>query len=273
MSVITKLAVSLTWPKNSRQRRVPRNDSLLQQANRKKECCAAHGAKIAVDHQLFAEHDAVILATGVKPRVPTIEGIEHKSVLTYLDVLKHNVEVGSRVAILGAGGIGFDVAEFLLHDPTEEASSQNITSFAKEWGFDPTIQVRGGVAGIKPQARAPKRELFLMQRTRGKLGQRLGKTTGWIHRAALKRGEVKMFDGISYDKIDDQGLHYTRAGKSDCLSVDHIIVCAGQLPLRDLNKTITEPGKEIHLVGGALEARELDAKLAIEAGAKLAMNI
>jgi 2,4-dienoyl-CoA reductase (NADPH2) len=216
---------------------------------------------------MLKEFDEVILASGIKPRTPKIEGIDHPKVLSYLDVLKHKKEVGKKVAIIGAGGIGFDVAEYITHEG--EATSQNLAAFLKEWGIDDTNEARGGIEGITAQVTPSPREVVLLQRKETKIGAGLGKTTGWIHRISLKNKSVKMINGVQYDKIDDSGLHITRKGKSEVMDVDTIILCAGQLSNTDLLADLESAGVKTHLIGGAERAGELDAKRAIEQGSKL----
>ncbi len=212
--------------------------------------------------------DAVVLATGVTPRVPAIDGIEHAKVLGYLDVLKHDKPVGKRVAVIGAGGIGFDVCEFLSHEG--EATSQNIEAFMKEWGVDMTLTARGGIEGMKAEPGTSPREIYLLQRKTSKVGAGLGKTTGWIHRSGLKNRGVKMLGGCSYTKIDDEGLHLSIAGEDQVLAVDTVVICAGQEPLRALVDGLDVPH---HLIGGADLAKELDAKRAIDQGMRLAAEL
>jgi 2,4-dienoyl-CoA reductase (NADPH2) len=214
--------------------------------------------------------DEVIIAAGVKPRKIDTPGEDHPKVLSYVEVLRDRRPVGQRVAIIGAGGIGFDVAEFLSHKENE-SPSQNIDQFMDQWGVDMDFNHRGG---IKPAEHPPSpREIFLLQRTDGKLGDRLGKTTGWIHRTTLTKKKVNMIDGVQYEKIDDQGLHITRDGNLDVLMVDNVIVCAGQVPDRDLEQPFADKGIKTHLIGGADVAAELDAKRAIRQGSELAAKI
>ena len=214
------------------------------------------------------EFDEVILATGIAPRTPEIQGIDHPSVLSYLDVLRDKKPVGGSVAIIGAGGIGFDTAEFLSHG--KSVPSQDIPAFMKEWGIDMTFEARAGVEGMKPQPEPSLRQIFLLQRKSSKVGAGLGKTTGWAHRAGLLMKGVKMIPGVEYKRIDDEGLHITVDGENKVLKVDNIIVCAGQEPLRDLYDALTLPS---HLIGGADEAVELDAKRAIDQGTRLAASL
>lgn len=214
--------------------------------------------------------DEVVIATGVKPRQIDTPGIDHAKVLSYVDVLRSRMPVGDRVAIIGAGGIGFDVAEFLSHHEDEQPS-QNIDQFMEQWGVDMKLENRGG---IKRAVHPPSpREIYLLQRSDGKLGDRLGKTTGWIHRTTLKNKNVNMLDGVQYEKIDDQGLHISRDGKLDVLMVDNVIVCAGQVSDRDLQQPFADRGIKSHLIGGADVAVELDAKRAIRQGSELAAQI
>ncbi|MBW2412262.1 MAG: NADPH-dependent 2,4-dienoyl-CoA reductase [Deltaproteobacteria bacterium] len=216
-------------------------------------------------------YQEVILATGVTPRKPEIQGIDHPCVLSYLDVLLHKKKVGDRVAIIGAGGIGFDVAVYLTHEGS--STSLDGDAYLEEWGVDKDYQSPGGLsaAGVKPQSTG--RKVYLLQRKSSKIGGSLGKTTGWIHRLALKMRDVVMVNAVTYNRIDDDGLHITVRDKEKLLEVDTVIVCAGQEPLRDLEKELKPAGIPVHLVGGADKAVELDAKRAIEQAAKLAATI
>ncbi len=214
------------------------------------------------------DFDEVVLATGIAPRLPEIEGIEHSKVMNYLDVLKYKKPVGKKVAVIGAGGIGFDISEYLCHSGV--ATSQNIPAFMKEWGVDMTLTARGGIEGVEAVVSAPAREVYLLQRKTTKVGAKLGKTTGWIHRTGLKNKSVNMIAGCSYDKIDDQGLHITVDGAEKVLDVDNVIICAGQDPMRALVEGLNKPH---HLIGGADVAAELDAKRAIDQGTRLAAKI
>ncbi|WP_336367994.1 NADPH-dependent 2,4-dienoyl-CoA reductase [Marinobacter sp. C2H3] len=221
--------------------------------------------------------DEVVLATGVKPRTPEIEGIDHPKVIGYLDALLERKPVGQRVAVIGAGGIGFDVSEFIVHQGTSAAL--DTAEFMKEWGVDLTVAHRGGIEGVEPEVPAPARQVFLLQRKASKVGKNLGKTTGWIHRTSLKNRQVQMVPGVTYRKIDDQGLHITvtpkgaEHGEDRLLEVDTIIVCAGQEPLRELQQGLEAAGLPVHLIGGADVAAELDAKRAINQGSRLAAAI
>jgi 2,4-dienoyl-CoA reductase (NADPH2) len=232
-------------------------------------------------------YDEIVLATGVYPRKLELPGIGHAKVVSYIDVLTNKVEIGSSVALIGAGGIGFDVAGFLSHpdehDPGQPAgrlplspspgSGQSIEAFTREWGIDRTLEARGGVKGIKAQTPKSAREIWLLQRKPGKPGKTLGKTTGWIHRLSLRHRGVHMLGGVSYERIDDHGLHISINGERQLLEVDHIVVCAGQVSNRDLADSLKEKGLPCHVIGGAQKATELDAKYAIREGSELAAKI
>lgn len=212
--------------------------------------------------------DEVVLATGISPRTPDIEGIEHRKVLNYLDVMS-GAEVGQKVAVIGAGGIGFDISEYLIHQG--ESTSLNIPAFMQEWGVDMTMDARGGVEKITPVFEPAAREVYLLQRKKSKVGAQLGKTTGWIHRADLAKKGVNMLNNCEYLKIDDEGLHLLVNGEPQTLAVDNVIVCAGQEPRRELVEQIKNVA--VHLIGGADVASELDAKRAIDQGTRLAADI
>jgi 2,4-dienoyl-CoA reductase (NADPH2) len=216
------------------------------------------------------EFDEVVLATGVVPRVPPIPGLDHPKVLSYVDVLLRGRPVGERVAIIGAGGIGFDVAEFLSHDAGHPASSLDIPAFMREWGIDMQVASRGGLAPQPDLAPAMPRTIWLLQRKPTPPGRDLGKTTGWVHRLALKRRGVRMLAGVSYESIDDRGLWITEGGQPRLLEVDHVVICAGQEPQRELAAAIEAAGYRPHLIGGSKLATELDAKRAIDEGSRLA---
>lgn len=224
----------------------------------------------AADLQDF---DEVIIATGIEPRTPPIPGVKHEKVLTYLDVLKHKKPVGQRVAVIGAGGIGFDVAEYLTHEvePQEELIATSKSEFFDEWGVDIQLENR---AGLKPaSAISAPRQVTLLQRKTSKIGAGLGKTTGWIHRTSLKHRNVQMIPGVQYEKIDDRGLHLRIGDEQQLLEVDNIVICAGQEPARTLYNALQENAVKVHLIGGADEAAELDAKRAIDQGSRLAAQI
>ena len=216
-----------------------------------------------------ANFDEIVVATGVTPRQLQFEGIDHPKVLSYLQVLRERVPVGQRVAIIGAGGIGFDTAEYLTHEG--ESGSLNPEKFYAEWGIDTQYEHVGGLK--QPKVEDSEREIYLLQRKAAAVGAGLGKTTGWIHRTGLKNRQVKMLAGVQYDKVDDQGLHITVDGKPSVLEVDHVVICAGQESFTAMYEQLKEDGKNVHLIGGAKEAGELDAKRAIRQGAELAATL
>ena len=228
--------------------------------------------RVEVQDLLAGGFDEVILATGIAPRTPAIEGVDHPKVIGYLDALLERKPVGQKVAVIGAGGIGFDVSEFITHQGP--STSLDRDAFWKEWGIDLSLEARGGIEGIKPQLQAPAREVYLLQRKKSKVGDGLGKTTGWIHRAGLKNKNVQMISSAEYLKIDDKGLHISIAGgEPQVLPVDTVIICAGQDPLRELHDGLVAAGQSVHLIGGADVASELDAKRAINQGSRLAAEI
>ncbi len=210
--------------------------------------------------------DEIVIATGVTPRTPEIPGSDHPSVVTYLDVLRDGAPVGERVAVVGAGGIGFDVAEFLTDGG--DAASLDAETYFRQWGVDTAYGERGGLRA--PERPKPPRQVHLLQRKTTKVGAGLGKTTGWIHRTELKHRGVTMVPGVRYDRIDDEGLHITVDGTSTVLPVDTVVLCTGQEPRRGLYEELTAAGAAVHLIGGADVAAELDAKRAIDQGTRLA---
>jgi 2,4-dienoyl-CoA reductase (NADPH2) len=242
-----------------------------------------HGVDVRLNTRVDAEElktsgfEHVVLATGVMPRIPEIEGVDHPKVLGYLDALLERKPVGQRVAVIGAGGIGFDVSEFIVHKGSSAALDPD--HFMREWGVDLSVEHRGGIQGVTPEVPEPAREVYLLQRKASKVGKNLGKTTGWIHRTSLKNRQVQMMPGVTYRKIDDQGLHITvtpkgaEQGEDRLLPVDTIILCAGQEPLRELQQGLESAGLAVHLIGGADVAAELDAKRAIDQGSRLAAEI
>jgi 2,4-dienoyl-CoA reductase (NADPH2) len=213
----------------------------------------------------LAGFDEVVVATGVEPRMPAIPGIDHPKAVSYADLLNGSVVAGTRVAVIGAGGIGVDVAHFLTHDPTETT-----TDWLAHWGVgDPSLHPGGLTA---PKSREPVREVTLVQRKTSLIGKGLGKTSGWAHRAVLKQAGVTQISGATYDLIDDHGLHLTVDGEPRVLEVDHVVVCAGQESVRSLYDELTVLGKPVSIIGGADLAAELDAKRAIEQGVRLAAS-
>ena len=228
--------------------------------------------RVDVQQLVAGEFDEIILATGIAPRTPAIPGIDNPKVLSYLDVILGRKPVGASVAVIGAGGIGFDVSEFLVQQGV--ATSQDREAFWREWGIDTHLEARGGVAGIKPEVHAPARQVFLLQRKKSKVGDGLGKTTGWIHRTGLKNKHVQMLNSVEYLSIDNDGLHIRIGeGEPQLLAVDNIVICAGQDPLRELQDGLLAAGQNVHLIGGADVAAELDAKRAINQGSRLAAEL
>ena len=227
---------------------------------------AQFNTRVGVDELVQGGFDEILLATGVTPRTPPIEGVDHPKVLSYLDVLRDKKPVGKNVAVIGAGGIGFDVSEYLTHEG--ESPALNLAKFNAEWGIDSEYKDRGG---IKP-AHLDKalRQIYLLQRKTSKVGDGLGKTTGWIHRTSLKNRNVEMIAGATYNKIDDAGLHISVGGKDVLLPVDNVVLCAGQEPFRALQAGLEAAGQKVTLIGGADVAAELDAKRAIKQGTEVA---
>lgn len=233
------------------------------------------GVTLQLNHVVSADDlqafDEVILASGIEPRRPPIEGIDHPSVLTYLDVLRDKAPVGNRVAIVGCGGIGFDTAMYLSQPG--EPTSQNIADFCVEWGIDTSLKQAGGLRPEGPHLPRSPRQIVMLQRKASKPGDGLGKTTGWIHRATLLARGVKMIPAVSYQRIDDDGLHLLIGGEPQILKVDNVIICAGQEPRRELAEPLYAAGKTVHLIGGCDVAMELDARRAIAQGTRLALAI
>ncbi|AFO88679.1 NADPH-dependent 2,4-dienoyl-CoA reductase [Phaeobacter inhibens] len=218
--------------------------------------------------------DEVVIATGVVPRDPQIPGQDRDNVVDYIDVLRHKAEVGKRVAVIGAGGIGFDVSEFLLHEG--ESATENLPLWMKEWGVADPAEHRAGLAPEGPQPEAPAREVTLLQRKAERHGKRLGKTTGWIHRATLKMKDVNFVGGVNYEKIDDDGLHVSFGEAREnptVIAADTVVLCSGQLSERSLADALEAQGTSCHVIGGADLAAELDAKRAINQGTRLAASL
>ncbi|MEV5277981.1 NADPH-dependent 2,4-dienoyl-CoA reductase [Streptomyces sp. NPDC051994] len=234
-----------------------------------------HGVDVKLNTEVSAgdlgdgSYDEIVIATGVTPRTPEIPGSDHPSVVTYLDVLRDGAPVGERVAVIGAGGIGFDVAEFLTDGG--DAASLDAETYFRQWGVDTTYGERGGLR--KAERPKPPRQVHLLQRKTTKVGAGLGKTTGWIHRTELKHRGVNMVPGVTYDRIDDAGLHITVDGESSVLPVDTVVLCAGQESRRGLYEELSAAGATVHLIGGADVAAELDAKRAIDQGTRLAASL
>ncbi|WP_071872392.1 NADPH-dependent 2,4-dienoyl-CoA reductase [Atopomonas hussainii] len=228
--------------------------------------------RVSANDLIAGGFDEILLATGISPRTPGIPGVEHAKVISYLDAILGRKPVGQKVAVIGAGGIGFDVSELITQ--VGESTSLSREEFWKEWGIDQALNARGGVAGVKAEHPQVAREVFLLQRKKSKVGDGLGKTTGWIHRATLKNKQVQMISACDYLKIDDAGLHLTIAGgEPQVLPVDTVILCAGQEPMRELQDALVAAKQSVHLIGGADVAAELDAKRAINQGSRLAAEL
>jgi 2,4-dienoyl-CoA reductase (NADPH2) len=237
-----------------------------------------HGVNVQLGREVSADDltgfDEVIIATGVTPRDPQIPGQDGDNVLSYIEVLRDKAEVGKRVAVIGAGGIGFDVSEFLVHEG--ESLTENLPEWMKEWGITSPSESRGGLAETGPQPHAPARQVTLLQRKNKALGKNLGKTTGWIHRAALKMKDVEFVGGVNYEKIDEQGLHVSFGEAREnpkVIEVDTVVLCAGQISDRTLADALEAKGITPHVIGGADVAAELDAKRAIRQGTELAAGL
>ncbi|MDT8408874.1 MAG: NADPH-dependent 2,4-dienoyl-CoA reductase [Wenzhouxiangellaceae bacterium] len=268
-------------------KRIPGKEEFVETLRYFNRLIELHGVELKlgrrVDQAALAGggFDEIIVATGVAPRDPKIEGQDHPMVLNYIDVLREDRPVGKRVAVIGAGGIGFDVSEFLLHDKvpeTPDPEKVNIKQFFDEWGVDMSLETRGGVDGIKPHRNNPPRSIWMTQRSGGKPGANLGKTTGWIHRTTLKNHGVQMLSNVAYDRIDDAGLHLTiknkdGSEKTRVLELDNIVLCTGQVSENALYESLKEAGHPVHLIGGAKLAAELDAKRAIEEGTRLGASL
>lgn len=222
-----------------------------------------------VQRLLAGKFDEIVLATGVVPRVPEISGVDHSKTLGYLDVLLDRTPVGRTVAVVGAGGIGFDVSEYLAH--SGKSASLDPETFFAEWGVDTEVSSAGGLQ--KAQVERAPRSVHMLQRKTAKVGDQLSRTTGWIHRTSLRARNVKMYSGTEYSKIDDEGLHVVVNGEPKVLQVDNVVICAGQEPLRDLYEDLQAAGQTVHLIGGADVAAELDAKRAIHQGTTLGASI
>ena len=258
-------------------KRIPGKEEFYETLRYFGEMIKKHGVNLQLNTRVDVERlkgqgfDEVMLATGIKPRTPDIPGIENGKVISYLDAIQGTKPVGQKVAVVGAGGIGFDVSEFITHKG--ESPSLNIPAFMEEWGVDLNMDHQGGVKGVAPVHPEVDREVYLLQRKSSKVGKNLGKTTGWIHRTSLKNRNVKMINGVSYEKIDDQGFHVLIGAEPKVLDVDTIIICAGQEPLRELQGGLEAEGMNVHLIGGADVASELDAKRAINQGSRLAAEL
>ena len=237
-------------------------ESLRYYAARLKALGVEIRLRTEADAETVKDFDEVVVATGVEPRMPTIAGIDHPKAVSYADVLDGTVVPGKRVAVVGAGGIGVDVSVWLTHQPEE------LDDWLAHWGVGESAMTEGAL--VTPKAREAAREVWLLQRKTSFIGKDLGKTSGWAHRAVLKQSGVQMLTGVSYERIDDAGLHITVDGKPQVLDVDHVVICAGQESVRDLHDDLTSLGRSSALIGGADVAAELDAKRAIRQGVELA---
>ncbi|EHA9557927.1 NADPH-dependent 2,4-dienoyl-CoA reductase [Salmonella enterica subsp. enterica] len=256
-------------------RQIPGKEEFYETLRYYRRMIDVTGVTLKLNQQVNAEDlqpfDEAILACGIVPRRPPIDGIDHPKVLTYLEVLRDKAPVGKRVAIIGCGGIGFDTAMYLSQHG--ESTSQNIAEFCTEWGIDTSLQQAGGLRPEGPRLARSPRQIVMLQRKASKPGEGLGKTTGWIHRATLLARGVKMIPAVSYQKIDDDGLHLLIGGEPQLLEVDHVVICAGQEPRRELADPLRAAGKTVHLIGGCDVAMELDARRAIAQGTRLALEI
>lgn len=250
-------------------RKVPGKQEFDETLRHFRHQLAAHGLDVRLNTWVRADdltgYDEIVVATGVTPHTPDIPGVDHPRVLGYLDVLR-GAPVGDRVAIIGAGGIGFDVAGYLTDGG--DRTSEDPAAYFRAWGVDMDYRTPGGLTA--PERPAPPRTVHLLQRKVGKVGAGLGTTTGWIHRTELRHRGVTMVPGVRYDRIDDAGLHVTVAGESTVLEVDTIVLCTGQKPRRELYAELAAAGRSAHLIGGADVAAELDAKRAVKQGTELA---
>ena len=229
------------------------------------------GRRVSADELSTSQFDHIVIATGIVPRKPAIEGIDHEKAVLYTDVIKDNKPVGAKVAVIGAGGIGFDVCELISHSGPSGAEDPNV--FAREWGIDFDNHPRGGVTGVEPVVAKTDREIWLLQRKETRVGRGLGRTTGWAHRLSLSRRGVNMLNAVEYLKIDDAGLHIRREEKLELLPVDTVIICAGQISERSLFDQLDDQGVSVELIGGAFKAAELDAKAAIKQASYSAAEI
>ena len=258
-------------------KRIPGKEEFTETLRYFRRMIELHSIDLHLDTRVDASllkrgvYDRIVVATGIEPRKPDLEGVDHPKAVSYIDVIMGRKDVGQRVAIMGAGGIGFDVAELITHVGTSAAMDVDV--FAKEWGIDFTNHPRGGVTGVTPEVATSGREVTLMQRKTDPVGRGLGKTTGWTHKLTLQRRGVRMINGVEYLRIDDEGLHARVNGEPRLFEVDTVIICAGQLPKRDLYDQLVSEGMQAELIGGAFEATELDAKRAINQAVRLAVQV
>ncbi len=231
---------------------------------------AQTGVNVKLGHTVtennLSGYDEVIIATGVKPRIPPIPGVDNPKVIDYQALIRDKVQLGNKVAVIGAGGIGVDVSTMLT-----EPENQNLSQWLEEWGIDQSLENEGGLLPYDDYI-SP-RQVWLMQRKPGKVGKGPGRTTGWIHRRTLEKRGVELLGGVSYDKIDDEGLHITVEGQSRLLPVDHIVLCTGQTSVEELSEKLASQGINVNVIGGADEAGEVDAKRVIRQGDELAAKL
>jgi 2,4-dienoyl-CoA reductase (NADPH2) len=254
-------------------RRIPGKEEFSETIRYFTTMLGKHGVVVRLGTRACAPeltgYDDVVLATGVVPRIPAVPGVDHPMVLTYAEAITGAKPVGTTVAVVGAGGIGFDVSEFLVTD-----CSPDIKGWKAEWGAADPSDARGALSTPRPAP--PAREVYLLQRTKGPQGERLGKTSGWVHRASLKAKGVHQLSGVNYERITDGGLHISFGPdrrRPELLAVDNVVICAGQEPVRDLQRALRREGIDPHIIGGAALAAELDAKRAIRQGTELAARL
>lgn len=258
-------------------KRIPGKEEFNETIRYYKQMIIKNNIKLFLRHKTTSKelvekkYDAIVIATGAKPKRPNIKGINHPKVLDYQELLTGKRQVGESVAIIGAGGIGFDIADYLSHP--SEIKPDDIDSFLTQWGIDKTLKARGGIEGMKQNFLHSNRKIYLLQRKKTKLGKNLGKTSGWIHRITLKNREVEMLPGVKYLFINEEGIHISIAGKEKTLVVDNIVICAGQISQRELYRDLKNEGIPLYLIGGAKKAAELDAETAIREGFLVAQSI
>lgn len=256
-------------------KRIPGKEEFQETIRYFQTMMVKHKVNLKLNHKATEEDlisfDEVVFSTGISPRVPNIEGIKHSKVIGYTEAVMDPSKVGEKVAVIGAGGIGFDISELLLEET--DPSSLNVDKWLAEWGVDKTLQSRSGIEGVKPEIEKSRRTVYLLKRSDDKFGSSLGKTTGWVHRANIKKHGVVEIGSVEYNKIDDEGLHITVGKESRVLDVDSVVICAGQVSNKSLYDEYSVKYKNAHLIGGADLATEIDAKRAINQGARLAATL
>jgi 2,4-dienoyl-CoA reductase (NADPH2) len=255
-------------------RRIPGKEEFAETLRYFQNLLAKRNVQVRLGQHAQAEHlrdfDQVILATGVKPRLPHLPGLNHVKVKTYIEAIQHPERIGQRVAIIGAGGIAFDVAE-MLSDPKKLATANPLARYLNEWGIDPTLTRPGGL--VTPTPSTSERHILMLQRSSGRHGKKLARTTGWIKRTQLERRGVQQLSNVIYQRIDDQGLHIEVNGLAQCLEVDHVVVCSGQESESSLLEPLQAMGMSVTVIGGAHQAAEIDARRAIEHGLRVAQTL